>query len=288
MDEVLAVLLRIIGIAYYLASLVMMRAAAMDYLMDQMLTGLTLQPVPNEDNRRRWFAVIIAIGVGMGGAALLLLSPWALPLFVAAFVAQMANHKLAGSPPLPEDHADNLDRREAIRITVFYAAATAFVVIAMWLGLLRPWQDPWALLIPVVGIVPLLTVGRHFLWKPRQPADGATPPAPREIAPPPTHVRLAPKWDDYPLRNADDDDGIVFDDYLPSHLADRLYDWTLAFHAGSDDETQEYWAQFEDAADEAAHRAEGDAIVSALRDIFARVDGPIYPTDIRYHALPKI
>ena len=65
-------------------------------------------------------------------------------------------------------------------------------------------------------------------------------------------------------------------------LADRLYEWTRAFHGGDDPEVQEFWAEFEDAAAEAAHRAEGASIVAGMRAVFDEAEGPVYPADIRY------
>jgi hypothetical protein len=141
------------------------------------------------------------------------------------------------------------------------------------------------LAIPATGLAFLTMLGRHFLWTTRRKSskfrDDAEPP-PYEVPPAPARVLLAPWWGGYPLRDADTDDGVIYDDYLPRELADRLYEWTRAFHGGDDPGVQEFWAEFEDAAAEAAHRAEGDSIVAGMRAVFDEAEGPVYPADIRY------
>ena len=277
--------LRAIGAFYIFAGIVGMRAMIMDHLMDQVLAGISLQPVPAKDHYRRWLLCGSVLAIGMGGTALLVPSLWAVPLFLFGATAQAFYLVWARTAFPPKNESDRTGRRQTINAGMLYAAATLLVCIAAGLGLLRPWLDPWALTIPVTGLGLLSLIGRHFLWNTRRNGglswDDAEP-EPREIPPAPRRVRLAPAWGGYPLRNADTDGGVIYDDYLPEELADRLYVWSRAFHAGDDDTIQEFWAEFEDAADEAAHRAEGDSIVTGLRTIFDSAEGPVYPPDIRH------
>ena len=277
--------LRTIGAFYVFAGLLGMRSMVMDYVMDQMLAGISLKPVPLKDRQRRWLLGSSVLAIGMGGMALMVLSLWAVPLFIFAAATQAFYLLWAQTAFAPEDNDERKGRRQTTNAAWLFGAATLLVCLAGAYGLLHPWHDPWALAIPATGFVLLGTIGRHLLWQGRG-RNGSSwkddEPAPREIPPPPARVRLAPSWGGYPLRDADTDEGVIYDDYLPLELADRLYDWSRAFHAGEDYEVQEFWAEFEDPAAEAMHRAEGDSIVSGLRAIFTAAEGPIYPADIRY------
>lgn len=287
--EALEIVLRLLGGFYVLAGIVGMRVMVMDHLMDQMLAGISLKPVPTRENQRRWLLGISILAIGMGGMALMVLSLWAVPLFAIGAATQAFYLVWARSAFPVEDEIDRTGRRQTTTAALLYFGSTVLVLVAAGLGALRPWLDPWAGFIPVAGAVLLALVGRHFLWTARRPGrssgeDFEEPP--REIPPPPARVRLAPNWYGYPLRDADTDEGIIFDDYLPRELGDRLYDWTLAFHASEDYDSKQYWARFEDAAAETAHRAEGAAIVAELARVFGAAEGPVYPPDIRYGSEP--
>jgi hypothetical protein len=283
MDAVF-ILPRLVGVFYLLAGLAGLHAMAMDSLMDKMLAALTLKPTPRAEFIRRWMLVSGSFAVGLSGAALMVLSLWAVPLFLLAAGLQWGwlGWARRGYPVTSALEAKG--RSQTTNAALIYSLMTALVV---WLGLsgrLQPWLDPWALFIPLVAIALSLFAFRHLLWRPRSRAgagfDGED--EGRVIPPAPLRVRLAPAWGGHPLRNADTNDGVIYDDYLPQELADRLYEWSRAFHGGDDEAVQEFWAEFEDAEDEAAHRAEGDSIVVGLRAVFEVAEGPVYPPDIRH------
>jgi MFS family permease len=277
--------LRTIGAFYVFASLLGMRSMVMDHVMDQMLAGISLKPIPKKDHQRRWLLSCSVLAIGMGGMALMVLSLWAVPLFLLGAATQALYLVWARTAFPPEDDSDRRGRRQTTNAAVLYGGVTLLVCLAASFGLLRPWLDPWALAIPAAGLILLFIVGRHFLWDTRRARHKSwddTEPPPYDIPPPPARVLLAPWWGGYPLRNADTDDGVIYDDYLPRELADRLYEWSRAFHGGDDPDVQEFWAEFEDAAAEAAHRAEGDSIVAGMRTVFAGAEGPVHPADIRY------
>lgn len=277
--------LRAIGAFYIFAGVVGMRAMIMDHLMDQVLAGIALQAVAAKEHYRRWLLCCSVLAIGMGGMALMVLSLWAVPLFLLGAATQAVYLVWARTAFPPEDESERRGRRQTTNAGMLYGAATLLVCVAASLGLLRPWLDPWVLTIPAAGLALLSLIGRHFLWNTRRNGglswdDGE--PEPRDIPPAPRHVGLAPAWGGHPLRNTDTDDGVMYDDYLPRELADRLYEWSRAFHGGEDDAIQEFWVEFDDAADEAAHRAEGDSIVAGLRTVFESAEGPFYPPDIRH------
>jgi len=283
MDAAL-ILPRIVGVFYLLSGFAGLHVMAMDSLMDKMLAALTLKPTPRAEFIRRWMLVSGSYAVGISGAALMVLSVWAVPLFLIASALQLGWLIWAHKGYPVTDEADTKGRSHTTNAAVIYSVMTALVVSLGISGRLQDWLDPWALFIPLVAALLGLFGFRHLLWKAKSPAwdhfDGQA--GEREIPPAPARVRLAPSWGGYPLRNADTDDGIIFDDYVPHELGDRLYEWSQAFHAGEDYDRQEYWAQFADADAEAAHRAEGAAIVAALGAVFGEAEGPIYPADIRY------
>jgi hypothetical protein len=230
------VALRTIGAFYVFASLLGMRSMVMDHVMDQMLAGISLKPIPKKDHQRRWLLSSSVLAIGMGGMALMVLSLWAVPLFLLGAATQAFYLVWARTAFPPEDDSDRTGRRQTTNAAVLYGGVTLLVCLAASFGLLRPWLDPWSLVIPAAGLILLFIVGRHFLWDTRRTRhkswDDSEPP-PYDIPPPPARVLLAPWWGGYPLRNADTDDGVIYDDYLPRELADRLYEWSRAFMAAT-------------------------------------------------------
>ncbi len=286
MDAAL-VLLRIVGVFYLLSGLAGIHVMATDTLMDNMLAALTLKPTPQAEVIRRWFLVSGSYAVGVGGAALMVLSFWAVPLFLLASALQLGWLLWARKGYPVTDEADARGRSQTTNAALIHGVMTAVVV---WLGVfghLYDWLDPWALFIPLVAVVLGLFGARHLLWKAKAPGWGISEGEvkPRVIPPRPARIRLAPMKGFYPVRNADNDDGVIYDDYVPQQLGDRIYAWTEAFHASDDWDDPDFWAMFPNAEAEAAHRAEGDALVAELRRIFDEVEGPVYPEDIRYGGL---
>jgi hypothetical protein len=111
--------------------------------------------------------------------------------------------------------------------------------------------------------------------------------------PPPKRIRLEPNWGGHDVLDAQTGKPVPYFDYVPHDLGNRIHKWTQAFYSGDDYIDQELWAEFETADDETAHRAEGDALVAELSLIFGvgNVDGPVYPSDVRYVSrdkLPKV
>src|SRR5690606_5114060 len=150
-----------------------------------------------------------------------------------------------------EDETDRKGRRQTTNAAMFYGIATMLVCAAAFGGLLRPWGDIWALAIPVTGVALLVTVGRHFLWRAKRlqadwrddgSQDGGA--SKRAIAPRPARIRLAPMKGYYPVRNADNDDGVIYDDYVPRPLGDRIYGWIHAFRSADDWDDPAFWAEF--------------------------------------------
>ena len=285
MSAAAEIALRAIGAFYVFAGIVGMRAMVMDRLLDQVLAGITLKPVPAKEGHRRWLLTASTLAIGMGGMALMVLSLWAVPLFLFGAASQAVYLVWARTAFPPEDETEQTGRRQTTNAALLYGGATVLVCLAAAFGLLRPWLDPWAALIPLAGLGLLLLVGRHFFWQPRQVTPW-TEPEPVEPDPlaPPRAVALHPDWGGAVLIDADRDEWLDYDLFVPPDLANRIWLWGNAFHASDDHIAREFWVQFSDPAHEAAHRAEGDAIVAELRTIFGEGEafGPVYPPDVRY------
>lgn len=279
------VLLRLVGAIYVLAGAALMRHLVMDHVLDQALAGLTLKPIPARDTIRRWLLGSGGIAIGMGGAALMVLSIWAMPLFVFGALNQLVFF-LWASKAFPPDEAEPVTgRRRGTGAALFFGGITVLAFWLAWAGHLRPWLDPWALFIPIIGLAILFGIGHHFFWRARRVGswDVPEPPPPDPLARP-RAVALAPDWGGRLLVDADRDDWLDYDLFVPPDLSERIYLWGAVFHAGEDYDSREFWAQFTDTDHEVTHRAEGEAIVTALKTIFGEqeVFGPVYPQDIRY------
>ncbi len=285
--------LRLVGAFYILAGVVAMRGVVTDRMMDQMLSAISLKPQPPREAQKRWLWGISAMAIGMGGAAAMVLSLWAVPLFLVGLVTQIVYLVWARTAFPPENALEEKGRRQTTNAAILYGGATALVVAAGWYGLLHPWLDIWALFIPLIGAAILLGVGRNLLWSPGKtgfggfgnPDDHWPDPEPDwEPEPPPPlyRVRLEPLWGRYALSDADSGEDRQPGLYLPEDLAHRIYLWTYNFSA--DDETKTLIAEFEDEAHEAAHRREAESIIAELKTIFGddNASGPYYPEKIVY------
>ncbi len=278
------IVLRLVGGFYVFAGLASMRAIALDKMMDQMLSAISLKPQPAIEAQKRALWLVSTLAIGMGGAALVVLNAWALPLFCIGLATQALYLLWARRTMVPETELEARGRRQTINAALLYAVAMLAVCLAFALGLFGPFADPIALVAPATGLFMLLTVGRHLIWSPRhRPLSGLGDidaetawPDPEPI-PPLSRVRLEPRWGRYALIDADSDADRQPGLYLPEALALRIHHWMYNFSA--DDASRELIAEFEDEIHEATHRREGEAIVAELKAIFGadNASGPFYP-----------
>jgi hypothetical protein len=265
---------------------------ALDSLMDKVLAGLTLESTPSREVFRRFMLAAGSYVVGLSGAALMVLSLWAVPLFVLATALQASWLIWAKTNYPPETPLEMKGRRQSTNAAVLYAVVGAAVAWSALAGVLRPWSDLWALFIPISGIGLVVFAARHLLWK-AKPASSwdqkeHDDPEDEELygppPPPPKRIRLEPNWGGHDVLDAQTGKPVPYFDYVPHDLGIRIHKWTQAFYSGDDYTDQELWAEFETPEDETAHRAEGEALVAELSVIFGvgNVDGPIYPSDVRH------
>lgn len=213
-----------LGAFYVFAGVVVLRATALDRVMDQLLAALNDPSAPKE--RRRSLALTAGGLLTLsGGVALMLLSPLATVLFVANAVWQGAYLLWAEKVLAPEDDDEARGRQQTKNAFVVYLAATAFV---MWLAgqdYLRPWNAPLtSRVIDVAVIAAAIAAAWAFIHLPRrQPKEGSESLASGRDESLPKRLRLAPEWNCSCLRNADTGETVsVYRLGLSFELSDRI------------------------------------------------------------------
>jgi hypothetical protein len=119
-----------LGTFYVFAGAVAIRTARTNRITDDALEALTGDRTPLPEWMRRWFILAVGALVLAGGIALVLLSRWAAPIFIAGTLVQVAYLLYASRTLPPESEQQALGRRRTINAMYIYAAATAVV---LWL-----------------------------------------------------------------------------------------------------------------------------------------------------------
>lgn len=229
-----------IGAFYVFAGVVVLRAMALDRVMDAMLAALNDPSGPKEQLRSR----ILMVGAFLtlaSGVALMLLSPLAAPVFVANALWQGGYLLWAETALPPEDEDDARGRRQTKNAFVVYLAATAFVVWLAVQGQLRSWEAPLlTLAIDVAVVVAAAVAGWAFIHMPRRKETSMAVPAYEDE----TDYAAPRLW--MVLRT--DDAGNVFlvrdnldqeeANALAASLTEREHKQTYTTHAYDDHETR--------------------------------------------------
>lgn len=263
---------RLAGGFYLVAGWFGVRTVLMDSLLDKALAALSAGKEDPAERGRRWIVGTSTVGIGASGAALLAMSSWALPLFLASTAAQAA--WIAGGRRffIPEEEDDEAARRQVVNASILYGAVTAGVVWLWSAGRLAPGatrsasprpRSPrrgWA-------------HGSSTTWhgRRRRPAASATTTLPR----PSTRTRKrrrasrsTPPSARIPSSMRPPADALTISAGWTKSLAGRIEDWDDGFQLafGEDSEWQEM--RFPSTEEEAAWRAEGLAIAGALEAVY--------------------
>jgi hypothetical protein len=258
-----------VGAFYVFAGVVVMRAMALDRVMDQVLAALNDPSTPKEVMRSR----VLSAGAFLtlaGGVALMLLSPLAAPVFAAGSLWQGGYLLWAEKSLPPEDENEARGRKQTKNAFVIYLAATAFVGWLATQGLLRPWGAPIVAHALDVAIMAAASAAAWaFIHMPRHTkADDASPPGAAARSTDealPLRLRLAPEWNCSPLWNADTGEPVsVYRLGLSFELAERIEAWDDTWQAtyNDDDPTS---GGFKEPGARQAYVAQGRAIAEALR-----------------------
>ena len=163
-----------VGVFYVFAGILVLRAIALDRVMDAMLEALNDPTAPNEKIRSR---VLLAGAVFTlsSGAALMILSPLSAPLFLANALWQGVYLLWAEKALPPEDGDDARGRQQTKDAFVAYLAATMFVLWLAMQGMLRPWDAPAAAYaIDAVIVAAAIGATYAFIYWPRNDQGGGT------------------------------------------------------------------------------------------------------------------
>ena len=263
-------LFRAVGAFYVLAGWLGLRAIAMDALLDKAIAAIgSTAEDPKEAARRRILACF-TVAIGASGAALALLSIWALPLFLANTAFQAA--WIAGGRMKFIDAADDdaASRRQLTNAAILYALATAGVVWLWWQGGLHPWNDPAAIIGIIVACTGLtIWYVRALSWNTRSPfAPGSDEDAYEDDETRPDRVLVDPAFGYLPLVDADTNLRFSHWQWLPEDLAARVEAWDDVFQLSFDPEDVMALNRFATPEQEAAYVTEAEAILTELGAIF--------------------
>lgn len=269
MDLAIDIAARLIGAFYAFGGWLALRYLLTDDLLDKMIAALKVaQPEPRDVVRRRVLACV-GLLTCLSGVALLLLSQWAVVLFLVTLAAQAALLVWAGRAFPPRDAADRQGRRATINAAIVYAAMTAVVLWLQSDGRLSSWTDPVgpAAMVLVGGALGVWMWG-HLKWKAGEVEDDEPWPEFEPDLHPPTRVRLAPVIGDWTLWDADDGRGLDPFTYLPEELAQRVEQWEAARERALDPEDVFGPPRFATPAAAGEYAEERRAIVAALEAVF--------------------
>ena len=126
-----------IGAFYVFGGAVAIRAGRMNRLLDRAIGRLMLEKTPIREQVRSLYAFVVGVLTLVSGGALLLLSRWAVAVFLLCAIVQAAYLVWAIRALPPSDADEAKGRRGSVNAFVIYAAATALVVWLDYTGVLR-------------------------------------------------------------------------------------------------------------------------------------------------------
>ncbi|MCL4767031.1 MAG: hypothetical protein KJZ80_12400 [Hyphomicrobiaceae bacterium] len=266
-----------VGAFYVFAGVVVLRAMALDRLMDVMLRALG-EPVEAKERRQSQLLGLGACLTFASGLTLVTLSRWSTLLFAANSLVQ-GSYLVWASKVLPPETADERQgRSRTINAFVVYLAAFAFVAHAHGQGVFMPWPVDIGALSGLVEplVIGGVTAGAWAFWFRRSRGNAApessfeNPSVPETDDMPepplPKRLRLAaehgcwPIWDDETGDNVDPAD---LD--LSEALLRRLEAWDSAWQA-TFDEADPRSSGFAAEAAVQCWKAEGQAIAAQLAE----------------------
>lgn len=269
---------RLVGAFYVFGGIVALRAVALDSVLDQALASMTRDRPDPEDVLRRRILAATSVVTGVSGLSLVLLSGWAVWLFLLNLGLQAGWLVFAARRFPPADESEAQGRRQVARAALIWAVATAMV---LWLnaeGRLAALDIGWReATLAAAALAMGGWIARQLMWNPGpRPAFGEEPDGMPVVLPRPTRVRLVRRYGYQPLFDADTGHPVDIFEHLPEVLAERLRTWENDFHDAVDPYDPEAGPAFSP-AEALAHDQEGEAIARALRAEFgdSNVEGPV-------------
>lgn len=264
-------LFRGVGLFYLAASYFALRAILMDSVLDKAIAAISLSGEDPKERLRRQIVGTATVAFGAGGAALLLLSTLALPLFLANLAAQGIWLAGARRIVIPAEDDDAQSVRQLVMSTLLYAAATLGVVWLWRAGRLGPWDDPLAAALVAAAAAGLgLYFVYHMAWKPASPGspDWLGTGDENEPGTPPRRIVIDPARWCWPLIDAETQERFNHMSWLDDELAWRVEHWDDVFQNAFDVEDDLAALVFASQEEEAGYRAEAAAIAEALKAVY--------------------
>ena len=251
-----------VGAFYAFAGVLVVRKIALESVMDALLEALSDPSAAKEKARTRALSVGAYLTLA-SGVALVLLSPLALPLFIANAAWQGGYLFWADRALPPEDDDDRRGRQQTKNAFAVYAFATAFVAWLALVGLLRAWGSSTAS-DAVIVVVALFVVWASIRF-PLSGRAAGNDVVSADAEPLPRRLRLSPTWNASPLCDADTGVPVsVFRLGLPVDLAVKIDEWDDTFQMTYNEEDPAS-GHFLGEAEHAIYLAEGREIVEALK-----------------------
>lgn len=269
--DVIDILFRLAGGFYLVAGWFALRAILMDSVLDKALAALSAGKEDPTERRRRWVVGTSTVAVGASGAALALMSSWALPLFLAGTAAQAVWIAGARRFFIAAEDDDEASRRQVVNAAILYAAVTVGVVWLWGQGRLSPWDDATGIAGTALAALGLaLWFVHHMSWKAASPLDfgAADHEDDEEAAHPPLRIVIEPEFGWNPLIDADRGRRFSHLYWVEEDLAHRIEEWDDAFQGAFTFEERPQGPYFASPESEAAWRAEGLAIAGALKELY--------------------
>lgn len=132
---------RAVGFFYALGAIFLIRQMAVSDFLDRAIAAVKLEEQPRKEIIRRWLLSVGAALTGASGVGILLMSSWAVPLFVANLVIQVGWLAWSATSFPPQDQEDALGRRRSFNAAFFYATMTVTACALAYEGRLRPWDE---------------------------------------------------------------------------------------------------------------------------------------------------
>jgi hypothetical protein len=254
MDDLLRLVLRLVGAFYLLTAVFALRAVAMDRLLSAALNAIAPgkeHATPAERVRNR-FLTVSSLLIGTSSLALLALLDLAAPLMLASVALQVVYLAYLGPRCIdPEEPPEPGSRQKSVLATGMIAAAAALACAAWWRGsLVSVSETPIAAALAAAGLIALLAYAYrlsrtadlkrpHAFDAPLDLSDsqdgGWEPPPEPDISPEVlarTAIVLNPGWGDLGARDAGTGEPLpyrVYEALLTQEERDLLADWNCLF-----------------------------------------------------------
>lgn len=261
---------RLAGGFYLFAGWFGLRAILMDSVLDKALAALSAGKEDPKERGRRWVVGASTVLVGASGAALMTMSAWALPLFLASVAAQAIWIAGARRIFIPAEDDDEASRRQLVNAAILYSAVAVGVAWLWSQGRLAPFDEPVGVVVTALAASGLaLWFVYHMAWDaPSLPSFDPPPDEEEDDRQAPARIVIAPKFGWQPLVNADTGKRFSHLYWVEESLAHRIEEWDDGFQSAFSADDSPRGPDFPSPQDEAAWRAEGLAIAEALKDIY--------------------